>query len=397
MAANFGLTPSAAHDGVLDYTTVAHAKIYSEAIKPVEPAFDCTAGGLKVFLSRIADKATGYGWTTILEVPQDIAHPDDDLMNILTEYGRISIQQVRDHVQTYLANQSRAAQESMQLYMCLKASLTKEGEAMIMLQADSFTVNNVQSGVLLLKVIINESYIDTNATTRTIRDNLAALDSYMVAIESDITAFNRYVTSLLDSLHARGETTTDILPNLFKGYKAASDKTFRKWIIQKSSDYDDGQDLDKDTLMNLAGNKYKILTVRKEWNAPTEEESKIIALEAKVQKLSSNKKSNKPSETGKNKNSAKSNSNANKAKGKANVKPDWMLIPPKEGESNSKTVNNKQYWWCPNHNCWTRHKPTECKGVGINKGDNKDKGGDNKQRKLTQALAAIAESDDGED
>jgi len=56
MAANFGLTPSAAHDGVLDYTTVAHAKIYSEAIKPVEPAFDCTAGGLKVFLSRIADK-----------------------------------------------------------------------------------------------------------------------------------------------------------------------------------------------------------------------------------------------------------------------------------------------------------------------------------------------------
>jgi len=188
MAANFGLTPSAAHDGVLDYTTVAHAKIYSEAIKPVEPAFDCTAGGLKVFLSRIADKATGYGWTAILEVPQDVAHPDDDLMNILTEYGRISIQQVRDHVETYLTNESRAAQESMQLYMCLKASLTKEGEATIMLQADSFTVDNVQSGVLLLKVIINESYIDTNATTRTIRDNLAALDIYMVAIESDITA-----------------------------------------------------------------------------------------------------------------------------------------------------------------------------------------------------------------
>ena len=201
MAANFGLTPSAAHDGVLDYTTVAHAKIYSEAIKPVEPAFDCTAGGLKVFLSRIADKATGYGWTAILEVPQDVAHPDDDLMNILTEYGRISIQQVRDHVETYLTNESRAAQESMQLYMCLKASLTKEGEATIMLQADSFTMDNVQSGVLLLKVIINESYIDTNAMTRGV--NIERKDDGSVHLTQP-----QLISQILKDLRLDGDNTT---------------------------------------------------------------------------------------------------------------------------------------------------------------------------------------------
>jgi len=25
-----------------------------------------------------------------------------------------------------------------------------------------------------------------------------------------------------------------------------------------------------------------------------------------------------------------------------------------------KTVNGKEYYWCPKHNCWVRHKPEDC-------------------------------------
>jgi predicted deacetylase len=41
---------------------------------------------------------------------------------------------------------------------------------------------------------------------------------------------NLHVQSLIEALNARGETTTDLLTNLFKGYKAAKDEKFIKYI-----------------------------------------------------------------------------------------------------------------------------------------------------------------------
>ena len=235
----------------------------------------------------------------------------------------------------------------MQLYLCIKVTLTKEGEASVMLKQEDFTVLDTPSGMALLKVMINESYIDTNAMTRTIRDNLAALDTYMVKIDLDILKFNSYVDLLLDSLKARREMTSDLIPNLFKGYAAASsDKAFMTYIAKKAEDFDDDTgDITQQRLMALAPNKYKVMTECGIWNAPTEAETKIIALEAKIQKLSSaaNKSSNPKKKT------AADKSKKDKGKGFVMVKgpkPDWMLVPPKEGDTQSKTVNNKQYWWC---------------------------------------------------
>ena len=393
-AAGFALTPAAVQNGVLDYATTQGVKLFEAASKPLAITFDCTAEGLKVFLMGLNDKAHAYGWIHILQVPPDPNEPDE-LLNLLTEYGQLSLDQVRDHVETYINQPVRAAQDSMQLYLCIKATLTKEGEASVMLKQEDFTVLGTPSGVALLKVVINESYIDTNATTRTIRDNLAALDTYMVKIDSDILKFNSYVDSLLDSLKARGESTSDLIPNLFKGYAAASDKAFTTYIAKKAEDFDDDTgDITQQRLMALAANKYKVMTERGIWNAPTEAETKIIALEAKIQKLSSaaNKSSNSKKKTTADK--------PKKDKGKGFVmvnkpKPDWMLVPPKEGDTQSKTVNNKQYWWCKNHKFWARHKTSECKGVGYKPtGDTKPKGDDDKKLKMTQALAAIAESDD---
>ena len=43
--------------------------------------------------------------------------------------------------------------------------------------------------------------------------------------------------------------------------------------------------MDPDNLVNLADNKFKNLTVRGKWMAPTEEEEKIITLKAKIKQL----------------------------------------------------------------------------------------------------------------
>ena len=60
-------------------------------------------------------------------------------------------------------------------------------------------------------------------------------------------------------------------------------------IEQKENDYEDGEAIDYRQLMAAALNKYKVRVEKKLWNAPSPEETKIIALQAKVKELKNNK------------------------------------------------------------------------------------------------------------
>jgi hypothetical protein len=90
------------------------------------------------------------------------------------------------------------------------------------------------------------------------------------------------VRLFINSLAARGHTTQDLLTNLFKGYQAASDKIFVNYIGRKLERYKEGEDISADELMRLGDNKFKLLTKGGLWNAPSQEEEKILALQAKI-------------------------------------------------------------------------------------------------------------------
>ena len=128
----------------------------------------------------------------------------------------------------------------------------------------------VPSGNLLLKFIIRESHIDTNATTQSIRNKLSSLDNHILTIGCDISRFNAYVKGLLLSLTARGSKTEDLLSNLFKGYLATSDKNLVEYIRIILGKYEEGKDYRAEELMKLADNKFKLLKERGTWNAPSE-------------------------------------------------------------------------------------------------------------------------------
>jgi hypothetical protein len=105
------------------------------------------------------------------------------------------------------------------------------------------------------------------------------LDSYLPRIGSDITKFNGYVRFLIDSLAARGETTQVLFTNLFKGYQAALDKIILvEYVGRKLEKYEEGDPTMADTLMEQADNKFKLLKVHNKWNAPSEDEEKILVL-----------------------------------------------------------------------------------------------------------------------
>jgi hypothetical protein len=62
----------------------------------------------------------------------------------------------------------------------------------------------------------------------------------MTELDSDVESFNFYVKAQIKSLSARGETSSDLLVNLFKGYKAANDVEFLDFIWRKENAYEEG-------------------------------------------------------------------------------------------------------------------------------------------------------------
>jgi len=371
----FTLRPALHNNGNIDYATVAVQKLYKQGIEKVqEELFDVEANGVHAFLNALADKAEVVGWSSILNIPKDIAHPNNDLVDLTTNYGEISLVQVRAHASSYVATQTRQAQDSMMLYTCLMASLSKTGKNKITVYKHDYTVpvtgGTMTSGAALLKIIIRECHIDTRATVRQIRSKLMSLPSYLASINQDIPAFNRYVLDLLEQLHARGETTHDLLANLFESYKSVTDKDFVALIKHKENQYDDGEDIDVHRLMHIAQQKYKTMVGDKTWDVPTKEQEQIVALEAKLAAL--NKKPGKDKNNKKTKDSGKDGAGKKKKKKKKNGQTEgeskkfkiapWMTKAPKAANMKKpKKVDNVEYHWCPKHARWTQQKASECK------------------------------------
>ena len=122
-----------------------------------------------------------------------------------------------------------------------------------------YKVNGTPSGVLFLKVLIRESHIDTNTITRHIRKKLSELDKYLKTVGYNVVQLNDHAKDLMNSLRARGESSTDLVSNLFKAYKSAHDKNFRRYIAAKEDDYDEGYNMPPEQLMQRVSNKYQTL------------------------------------------------------------------------------------------------------------------------------------------
>jgi hypothetical protein len=109
----------------------------------------------------------------------------------------------------------------------------------------------------LLKVIVYLANPDTQATTAHIRTQLTKTDEKIVELQFNILKFNDWVNEQVAGLEARGETTSDLLVNLFKGYDVVPDTEFKADIADSRQKYDRGELLTAEQLMLQAQNKYK--------------------------------------------------------------------------------------------------------------------------------------------
>jgi hypothetical protein len=298
----FALTPAAAHHDILDYLQPEPAKLFRAAIAPLEgDAYDGTPENLKGFLDRLQQKAADYTWLGMVLTIQEDAGPPVISRNLTDDYGNISLEQVQTQARTYIGHEggSRIWQNIHQMKTCIFVLLTTAFQNRVNLEKEKWHINTHPDGACLLKVIISLAYIDTQATSAFIRTELTRMDSKIASFNYDIKKFSAWVKGQVSALAAHGETTSDLIVNLFKGSEAVPDRVFKDYIEQKKSNSEEGSTITSEELMQLAQNKFEGHMLAKTWNAPTEQEQ-IIALEARIENLQSkNKALNKRGNTGK--------------------------------------------------------------------------------------------------
>jgi hypothetical protein len=102
------------------------------------------------------------GCSDILEITVVIGAQPETAIDLISKYGVVRMIQVRAHADPYHNPQARAAQDTTQLYLRLKNSLSAEAQAKVALRVLDYNFDDKRyvSGKCLLKVVTMESSID---------------------------------------------------------------------------------------------------------------------------------------------------------------------------------------------------------------------------------------------
>ena len=397
----FARTPAQAKVGILNYGTNEGMKIYNAAVAALTPKYDGNALGLHIFLKKVKERGHDFGWKAIIDIPK----ADGTTKNLIDQYGLIELEEIRAHAVVYENQAGRNGQNASQMYTFLFESLTDEAKLMVLSDAEDYTIDTtdgttISNGPCFIKVIIRNTTVDTRSTVFHIRENLNRLEAKILEVSYDIEAFNLYVTAQVEQLAARGESSSDLLINVFAAYLAVPDKKFVEYIEKQKDKFDEGEEITYKKLMQVALIKFKDRKRSDKWQAPSAEEEQIIALTAQIGDL---KKAKSANTDAKMKNAGGKNKGADAKKQAKSAKMSeryaWKLLPPTSGEAKTKEVDGKTYHFCMNHNdgqgAWVIHHPDKCDKREIK--HTKAKTTSDKVLSLTKALKAIHDesNDDG--
>ena len=122
-AGPFAVSPALAHANVIDYSTAAGSKIFTKATEELPTKFALKNPNIRVLLNELQTRSDTFGWANVLDVDVGPAG-QPDMRSLLTDHGRVSIQESSDFSGTYINTQTRQAQNNYQLYICLELTIT---------------------------------------------------------------------------------------------------------------------------------------------------------------------------------------------------------------------------------------------------------------------------------
>ena len=86
------------------------------------------------------------------------------LRNIITEYGRLAVEDIKESVQNFIGCQTNQYQNLVQLFHCLANSMTESAQLNTLEESSYYMDGETSVGELLFKLMVNTAIIDTHAT-----------------------------------------------------------------------------------------------------------------------------------------------------------------------------------------------------------------------------------------
>ena len=218
-AAVFGLRPSdlVPANEFVNYATVQGRQAYAFAIEPLDVKFDGETKNLRLFLKKVGNKARMNGWhATIMSIPVTTGAVVAN-RSLVTEYGLITLGDIRTHEITYAGQQVRATQDSANMVEFLNGSLSDELLLRVIGEASDYTFAGVENGPAMLHTVILLATTETRATVSLIQARIGELNCKTGELNSTITTFNKFVKKQISQLSALGEP----VENMVSGYTHA--------------------------------------------------------------------------------------------------------------------------------------------------------------------------------
>jgi hypothetical protein len=119
------------------------------------------SGNMNQAIEALMQRASESTWDATGADNLNIPDSNGTRHNLISEYGLLSAQNIRDHASTYHTRQTHQAQNGVQMGQCLLNSMTAAGKLKIMKESAAYCVVGILSAPLLLKLILKKAIIDS--------------------------------------------------------------------------------------------------------------------------------------------------------------------------------------------------------------------------------------------
>lgn len=347
-AIEFALSPGQATNGVYDFTTTEHAKIYKAATAALQVVHDGTSKTLRPMLEELKLRAEEFNWDeTILKI-KDSTNAERSLID---QSRLLKVEEIKAAANVYINKPTRAAQDNSMAYRCVMASLSTEGHDHLIRSRHVYKIEGTISVTLLIKALIQMCEIETYFTSFMVRNEMSKLTTKLSELKYDINAFNEHVTTLEQQLLRNNETSDDLFIHVLNAYSSCEDQKFQSEVDARRRLYEGGDlPLELNGLLIFGKTQFDRLKQLDTYLKPSKEQEQIIALTAKLDQAHAAMKSKSTSRS--------SSTTSNR---RHTVRPAWMTQAPAADEPQVKKVDGKTYYYCQEHQCWGFHKESDCR------------------------------------
>jgi hypothetical protein len=123
-AGAYALTPGQVNPtNPLDYSTSSRIKIWNKASAPLPFKFNVEGKEVNTFCEALSERANKSGWNL---ARADIIMTNNSSApaiqrNIITKYGQLTVAEITAAVEGWITDESRRAQNNMQMFTCIMA------------------------------------------------------------------------------------------------------------------------------------------------------------------------------------------------------------------------------------------------------------------------------------